>query len=260
MSLKKLAMGMAIASTVCLGSKLALASGAAKPIRQCTDAERNTTGPQSTQVFLYSVAQVSSAGTCWVLELPTIFVGDTWGGYDTVGEGFPNDIVQSVRTGSSVRIKLFWNTFFAHDEGATYNQAAGSWYNLGSPWGGNASAARVEWTGHPANCAATTSYLSIWDTAGSPVGGGDCTMLSTISSQGHYYDPVQMAFRNDNLSAFASGASARSFGLWNNTNYGSGSWLTDTSQMSCGNVANLSACGIHNYNSNNADNQVSSIN
>ncbi|GEM_PF-6682015 len=145
MRIEKFALGITAAATISLaGPQLALASGNGKPIRECTTQERSQ-GPTSTQVFVYSEVQPTTAGKCWVLELNLPFVGDPWAGYDA-SEGFPNDTVQSVRVGTAVRTKLFWNWFYTHDDGAPYSQAAGTWQNLGSPWGRNASAARLEWT------------------------------------------------------------------------------------------------------------------
>jgi hypothetical protein len=247
MSMKKLAIGITIASTVCLaGSKLALASGNGYTISSPCP----TTPPSPLQAYVYS--GTSYTGTCWLLELRQLRPGNQWAGYDT-SEGLPNDTIRSVKVGSEVRLKLFWAWFYTRDEGAPLTIGNGVWSpNLGT-MGGNASAARLESISLGENCATPpSSSLIFWDRY-SFSGLGDCTVLA----QGSYPHAVAMAYRNDNASAFKSSAS---FNLYDASNYGSYILSTPSYSFSCGNMSNL--CGICGIcpGTNNADNKISSVN
>jgi hypothetical protein len=144
MRIEKFALGITAAATISLaGPQLALASGNGKPIRECTTQERSQDRPAPRSLSTRSPAD--DRREVLVLELNLPFVGDPWAGYDA-SEGFPNDTVQSVRVGTAVRTKLFWNWFYTHDDGAPYSQAAGTWQNLGSPWA--ETPPPLAWSGH----------------------------------------------------------------------------------------------------------------
>ena len=248
MNLKKLTIEMAIATTVCLvGPKLVLASGQAKPITLNVCNSGSMPGPL--QVFVYDIYL-----NCWTLELNSV-TGNRWGGYDT-SDGLPNDAIQYAKVGSNVRVKFFWNWFYTHDEGGAVTLTSNpNFVYLGTPMAGNASAARVESTLQPSNCAATYEYLSIWDSTGAPTN-CDCTMLyATTGSPIHYGDANKMAFRNDNMSSFINYGAQKSF--YNDSLYTG--WLANVPMYTtCMNAAYLPSCGITTTPSN-IDNKVSSI-
>lgn len=256
MSVRTLAIGAVFATTLSLiGSRLAMASGQANPIQSCSSGT-----PGALQVLVYS--GTSYTGQCWVLELKDNrpFYGENWAGYDT-SEGFPNDTVQSVKVGSSVRLRMFWNWFNQRDEGGGTGGApfttSISVSDLGSPWDRNASAARVELGSADLHCGNPTSnYIMLWDDPSNPYPTVDCTTLNTYNT---YHNAVSMAYRNDNASAFWTDQGRYFYGAYNE-----GNWLfaTPSGGMGCGTLSSLPACGLTVpawASTTNADNQISSI-
>jgi len=175
-----------------------------------------------------------------------------WGGYDT-SEGLPNDTIQSIKVGSAVRLKLFANWFWTHDEGATFNVAANNWYSSLGSWNRNASAARLEMNSQDPYCGSLPpGSLNLYDGYNYQ---GDCTVLSIASSG--YDGAVHMAYRNDNASSFWTNQ-----GLWfyDNAGYSSLLFSTPAGGGYCGNMSNLCGnCGYCIANSNNSDNKLSSV-
>lgn len=258
---RKLAVGVVLFACFVASEPALAVIGAGKLITNC-----GATSPLPLQVFVYSSTNYN--GSCWALELEDdttrLSYNIDWAGYDAT-EGFPNDTVRSVKVGSSVRLRMFWNCFYDHDEGGGTGGAPFTTEvnvsDLGSPWNGNASAARVELRSQDRHCGnpAHGNFIVLWDDPTYPSPDDDCTILSGL---GNYYSALWMAYRNDNASAFWTDTPNRYF--YNNANLSSWMFRTGTSGGgSCGNLSGLPACGytvaLGNATTANANNQISSV-
>jgi len=133
-------------------------------------------------------------GTCYSLKLDSS--GDSWTSWNATS-GFPNDSIQSARTGTGASLVLFWNDFYTKDNGSPFPLNPNTAFaDLGS-WDRQASAARVQ-TFAPYSCNASSGETLALFTDQNLA--GDCTELS-VAGMHCYYDAFDMGFRNDTLTS-----------------------------------------------------------
>jgi hypothetical protein len=258
----KLGIGISVVSGAMLASSgLAMAGGAVYSAPPSCTSQQLRDGPGANEALVFD--DLKHKGNCWALTWVDTLNNNYWASWDAT-TGFPNDKIQSVKTGSGVRLTLFWNGLNTHDEGQPLlipPSQSQQYENLNS-WNKQASAARVVLTSQDQYCwsnpksgQAGYSYLSFWD--GSNFGGQDCIMLSLYGySLSGYKDPVAMGYRNDNASSYWTSVKGASF--YRDSNYGTLLLAAPNQTYSCGTLNNLVSCRINNG-TNNIDNMISSV-
>lgn len=259
---RTLAIGIGI---LCLGSLAGARqahAGNSNPV-ECTTAQRVADSPAYNQAYVWDAqytlvnSKYRNLGGCWIMTRDPY--GDSWTSFDATTAKFPNDKIQAVHTGASVRLTLMWNSYGTADNGAVYTVGQGSYaYSLGS-WNKQASAARLVDSNRPGDCYASQigntnlppTVSALWEAPG--FGGNDCNVYNTYGSNS-FNSPFTMGFRNDSASSLWNFSPHQNLCVYSNSIM-NGFLLCKTQNDGC---SNLSSC-YYNGSYVNANDSISSI-